>query len=140
MMATTWGEIIKTLYTRYRNLVLYGIIGAGSVTIDFAIFWLLTYFFPEYYILANVISVNCGIINSFLLNRHFNFKVKNKSVFRFVVFYIVGILGLLISSGLLYFMVDLRGMPVLWAKVLTLFVVTIFQFTLNKNITFRQNG
>lgn len=57
-----------------------------------------------------------------------------------MVFYIVGMLGLLISSGLLYLMVNLADMNLLISKIATIFVVTLFQFTLNKNITFRQNG
>lgn len=133
-------DIVVQLYSKYRNLILYGIIGGLSVSIDFAVFGLLTHFFPEYYLLANIVSVNCGIINSFLMNRHFNFKVKNKSVFRFMVFYIVGMIGLLISSGMLYLMVNMADMNLLVSKVATIFVVTLFQFTLNKNVTFRQNG
>lgn len=133
-------DIVIQLYSKYRNLILYGIIGGLSVSIDFAVFGLLTHFFPEYYLLANIVSVNCGIVNSFLMNRHFNFKVKNKSVFRFMVFYIVGMIGLLISSGMLYLMVNMADMNLLVSKVVTIFVVTLFQFTLNKNVTFRQNG
>ena len=133
-------DIVVQLYSKYRNLILYGIIGGLSVSIDFAVFGLLTHFFPEYYLLANIVSVNCGIINSFLMNRHFNFKVKNKSVFRFMVFYIVGMIGLLISSGMLYLMVNMADMNLLVSKVVTIFVVTLFQFTLNKNVTFIQNG
>ena len=133
-------DIVSQLYSKYRNLILYGIIGGLSVSIDFAVFGLLTHFFPEYYLLANIVSVNCGIVNSFLMNRHFNFRVKNKSVFRFMVFYIVGMIGLLISSGMLYLMVNMADMNLLVSKVVTIFVVTLFQFTLNKNVTFRQNG
>lgn len=133
-------DIVIQLYSKYRNLILYGIIGGLSVSIDFAVFGLLTHFFPEYYLLANIVSVNCGIVNSFLMNRHFNFKVKNKSVFRFMVFYIMGMIGLLISSGMLYLMVNMADMNLLVSKVVTIFVVTLFQFTLNKNVTFRQNG
>lgn len=139
-MSITIKELGAGLYSKYRNLILYGLIGVLSVSIDFAVFGLLTHFFPDYYILANIISVNCGIINSFLLNRYFNFKVKNKSVFRFMIFYVVGIMGLLISSGLLYLMVDLGNMNLLISKGVTIFVVTLFQFMLNKNVTFRQNG
>lgn len=139
-MRVVFRDIVIQLYCKYRNLILYGIIGGLSVSIDFVIFGLLTHFFPEYYLLANIISVNCGIINSFLMNRHFNFRVKNKSVFRFMVFYIVGMIGLLISSGMLYLMVNMADMNLLISKVVTIFVVTLFQFTLNKNVTFRQNG
>ena len=57
-----------------------------------------------------------------------------------MIFYVVGIMGLLISSGLLYLMVDLGNMNLLISKGATIFVVTLFQFILNKNVTFRQNG
>lgn len=139
-MAGGYKRLILRNYVRYRHLVLYGIIGCGCVAVDFVVFGILTYFFPEYYIIANVASVHCGIICSFLLNRHFNFKIKNKTIIRFFIFYTVGLLGLLISSGLLYLMIDVWGMHVLFVKLVTIMIVTLFQFILNKNVTFRQNG
>lgn len=139
-MGMTMREIAVRLYGKYRNLVLYGVIGGLSVIFDFIVFFLLTIFFPEYYLLANVISVNCGIINSFLLNRRFNFKVKDRFILRFIVFYLVGMTGLLISSGMLYLLVGCGEMNLLASKAVTIFVVTVFQFILNKNVTFRQHG
>lgn len=139
-MGVIMREIAGRLYGKYRNLVLYGVIGGMSVVFDFIVFFLLTSFFPEYYLLANVISVNCGIINSFLLNRRFNFKVKDRFILRFIVFYLVGITGLLISSGMLYLLVGCGEMNLLVSKAVTIFVVTVFQFILNKNVTFRQHG
>lgn len=131
-------KILTSYYLKFRNLILYGIIGSLSVGIDFVVFYGLTHFFPEYYLLVNVVSVNCGIINSFVLNRYFNFKVKNKTALRFALFYAIGILGLLISSGLLWVMVDYMEIHILPAKISTILVVTIFQFVLNKNVTFKQ--
>lgn len=140
MVEANWKLSFAKLYSRYRNLVLYGLIGMLSVSIDFILFGILTYFFTDYYLMANVISVNCGIVNSFLLNRHFNFKVKNKVVFRFVTFYVVGIIGLAVSSFLLYILVNIFLMEMLFAKFLTIVIVTVFQFLLNKYVTFRDNG
>lgn len=139
-MVTGIQDIAIKLYSKYKNLVWYGIIGGMSVVLDFIVFFVLTYFFPEYYLLANIVSVNCGIVNSFLLNRRYNFKVKDRFIFRFIVFYLVGMTGLLISSGILYLLVDRVGINLLVSKVMTIFVVTVFQFFLNKNVTFRQHG
>lgn len=139
-MVTGIQDIAIKLYSKYKNLVWYGIIGGMSVVLDFIVFFVLTYFFPEYYLLANIVSVNCGIVNSFLLNRRYNFKVKDRFIFRFIVFYLVGMTGLLISSGILYLLVDRIGINLLVSKVMTIFVVTVFQFVLNKNVTFRQHG
>lgn len=139
-MVTGIQDIAIKLYSKYKNLVWYGIIGGMSVVLDFIVFFVLTYFFPEYYLLANIVSVNCGIVNSFLLNRRYNFKVKDRFIFRFIVFYLVGMTGLLISSGILYLLVDRGGINLLVSKVMTIFVVTVFQFVLNKNVTFRQHG
>ena len=62
--------MIKTLiqlYHRFRELILYGIIGGSCATLDFIIYTLLSMVIP--YLAANVISVHCGIFCSFFLNR-----------------------------------------------------------------------
>ena len=73
---------------------------------DFIVFTLLTRLFTVNYQIANFISVNLGILNSFLLNRHYNFKVKDKTLKRLVTFYIVGYLGLALSSILLWLFIE----------------------------------
>jgi putative flippase GtrA len=84
-----------------------------------------------------VISVHCGIFTSFFLNRQFTFKVKNKTLFRFISFYVIGLIGLAISSGLLFFLVEKIGLNELASKALTVIVVALIQFLLNKYISFR---
>ena len=60
-------ELISTLFARYRHLILYGIIGCCTATLDFLVFTGLTSWTPVHYILANVISCSTGILCSFLL-------------------------------------------------------------------------
>jgi len=127
---------IKTQYTRYRQLFLYGIIGGISAFLDFCVFTIL-HKLGVPYLIANVISTHVGIICSFLLNRHYNFKVKDKTKMRFLSFYIIGLIGLAISSGLLYLAVDCYHFNEIYAKIATIIVVALFQFILNKFITFK---
>ena len=130
-------QIIKHLYNKFRHLILYGIIGGVCATLDFGIYTLLCQFAVLPYLWANVISIHCGIICSFLLNRTFNFKVKDKTTQRFVSFYVVGLIGLGISELMLYVMVTIGGWNELLCKLISVVVVALIQFVLNKYITFK---
>lgn len=130
-------NFIKTQYYRFRNLILYGIIGGLCATLDFCIYTILCHFDIMPYLWANVISIHCGIFTSFLLNRTFNFKVKDKVTQRFLSFYIVGLIGLGISEGLLYLMVNIGDCSELFSKLISVIVVALVQFILNKYITFK---
>lgn len=131
---------IKELYFRFRELILYGIIGGFCAALDFGLYTLLGLWIP--YLWANVISVHAGIICSFLLNRQYNFKVKDRPAQRFTYFYLIGLSGLGLSELLIYLLAKRLGWDYLLTKLLTVVVVALFQFILNKFITFRkaENG
>ncbi len=128
--------MVKELYFRFRNLILYGIIGGFCATLDFGVYTALCQFDIMPYLWANIISIHVGIFTSFLLNRSFNFKVKDKTTKRFLSFYTVGLTGLGISELMLYLMVTLGGMNELVCKLISIVVVALIQFVLNKFITF----
>ena len=129
--------LVKSLYARFRNLILYGIIGVFCAGLDFGIFTVLCHYHvmdPQW---ANVISIHVGIFTSFILNRSFNFRVKNKTAVRFLSFYMVGLVGLGITALMLYLMVDLGHMNEVVCKLISIVVVALTQFVLNKYITFK---
>lgn len=130
-------ELILRLYSKFRNLILYGIIGSFTASLDFACFTLLTKLLGTNYLLANCISVLVGITTSFLLNRSYNFKVKDKVVQRFSIFLTVGLLGLLLSNVILWFGIERLGANKIVVKLASIVLVVIFQFLLNNFITFR---
>lgn len=129
-------KFIKRYYSRFRNLILYGIIGGFCASLDFAIYTLLCHYDLVPFLWANVISIHTGIICSFILNRTFNFKIKDKTPQRFLSFYVVGLVGLAISEGMLYVMVTLGGWNELICKLISIVIVALIQFVLNKYITF----
>jgi putative flippase GtrA len=90
-----------------------------------------------HYILANCISVLAGITTSFILNRNLNFKVKDKTPQRFSIFLIVGLCGMLLSNLILYVCIDLMDINKIVSKLLSIVLVVIFQYILNKYITFK---
>ena len=109
--------MVKELYFRFRNLILYGIIGGFCAALDFGVYTALCYFDIMPYLWANIISIHMGIFMSFILNRSFNFKVKDKTTQRFLSFYAVGLTGLGISELMLYLMVTSPSNEILMDKI-----------------------
>ena len=131
-------EIIKKICSRNRNLIIYCMIGVSGVILDFIVFYLLSIKLKIFYQYANIISVSVGITNNFILNAFLNFKVKDNLIKRFFSFYVVGVIGILISSLLLYIFIDLAKYSILSTKIFTIFIVTIIQYNLNRLVSFRQ--
>ncbi len=129
--------MLKNLYCRFRHLILYGIIGSFSSSIDFAIFTLLVQIVGFHYLVANSISILVGITTSFFLNRNYNFKVKDNVKGRFLIFLSVGLCGLMLSNFSLYVFVSTFDMNKLLSKLLSIVLVVFFQFLINKYVTFK---
>lgn len=130
-------HIISNIYTRFRNLILYGVIGSCTAFLDFIVYTMLTSGLEVHYLIANCISVVIGITTSFILNRYYNFKVKDKPLIRFFSFFAVGVLGMILSNFILYVSVEEYGFSKIVSKLLSIIFVVFFQFLLNKFVTFR---
>lgn len=131
-------DLIKKLYKKFRNLILYGVIGSSSALLDFTIFTILTELCGIYYLIANCISVTCGLTNSFILNRKYNFKVTDKTLKRAALFYIVGFCGLIINSTLLYIFINYAHFITPIAKLCAIAIEVLLQFVVNNFVTFRK--
>ena len=130
-------QLVRTLYQKFRHLILYGIIGSFSSGLDFAIYTLLIQIFGVQYLIANCISVLGGISTSFVLNRNYNFKIKDHAKRRFTIFLTVGLCGLVMSNIILYLCIDILSMDKLISKLLSIVLVVFFQFLVNKYLTFK---
>jgi|TergutMp193P3_1026864.scaffolds.fasta_scaffold25634_3 putative flippase GtrA len=120
-----------------KQIFIYGLIGLFCASLDAVIFYILRKNALNLY-LANFISVNIGIITSFLLNRHFTFKVKNFIFKRAVKFFCVDYCGLGLSMLIMYIGTAQMAQKDIYVKIVSIFFVAAFQFTLNKLITFKR--
>jgi len=130
---------IQMLWDKFHTLILYGIIGSFTSSLDFAAFTLLQWS-GLHYLVANCCSVLLGITTRFYLNRRFNFKVKNKTAQRFAVFLTVGLCGMVASNLILYLCIDKLGIDKLASKLLSIVLVVVAQFLLKKFVTFRTSN
>lgn len=122
-----------------RHLILYGIIGSFSSLLDFVVYIALVHV-GIHYLIANSFSVVVGITTSFLLNRQFNFKVKDAPLRRFAIFLTVGLCGMVLSNLILYICIDYLSMDKLVSKLLSIVLVVVMQFIINKHITFKPSS
>ena len=129
--------LFNVLYKKFRHLILYAIIGSFSSGLDFLIYTVLVQILDVQYIIANCISVLGGISTSFLLNRNYNFKIKDHATLRFSIFLTVGLCGLLFSNIILYVCIDVMSIDKVVSKLLSIVLVVFFQFLINKHLTFK---
>lgn len=132
-------DLIRKIYGKFRNLILYGVIGCSSALLDFLLFTILTEAFGIYYLIANCISVTCGLTNSFVLNRRYNFKVTDKTLKRAAMFFAVGYCGLALNSTLLYVFINFAHFASPLAKLCAMAIEVLLQFLINSFVTFKKD-
>jgi putative flippase GtrA len=130
-------ERVIALLAERRRFLLYTCIGASGVALDYLLFLGLTQTGWVHYQPANVLSTTAGILNNFLLNVRFNFRVRDRLLVRFLTFYAVGLTGMGVTALLLFLFVGLWGYPSALVKLGTLFVVLLLQYYLNRSTSFR---
>ena len=122
-------------YPMLKGSIPYFIIGGVSTAAELIIYFLLCNGGISMYV-ANIIGKISGLTLSFTLNAFLNFKVKDKLFVRLIMFYGVGILGLLFSNGILYLGVERLMLNGTIVKFCSIPIVGIFQFLVNKFVTF----
>lgn len=111
-------------------------IGAIASGVDGACYLALTRAVGLEPVPANFLSVNIGIMISFLLNSFFNFRKTGRMAIRALSFYGICYLGLLISMTLLWAGTSLAGLPDIPVKACAMLAAGTLQFLFNKYVTF----
>ncbi|MDF9407897.1 GtrA family protein [Pelotomaculum isophthalicicum JI] len=130
--------IIKLLKENpiFVEMFLYGIIGSISAGLDSLTYYLLTRELMLSEFVANFFGINLGITLSFILNTFINFKKTDKLIKRAASFYFVGYIGLLLSMIILCIGIKIININDMVVKIVSVFIVALFQFILNKLVTF----
>jgi putative flippase GtrA len=131
---------VKELFLRNRHFILYCVIGASGVTLDFLVYSTLLGTGTLQYQAANAVGYTSGTLLSFFLNACFNFKVRNRLALRLLSFCVVASLGWAVSAGTLYLLVNRAGFDKYLSKLATLVIVVALQYNLNRLISFRKSA
>lgn len=121
------------------QLLLYCICGGLGVGTDYVVYYALVTSGVGYQV-ANVAGYAAGTLLSFFLNRRITFGVRTHLARRLALFFGVAAVGFTASALMLWVLVDLMSMDARIAKLVTLPVVVLIQFSLNRRITFREEA
>jgi putative flippase GtrA len=128
---------VKNLRIPNRQFLLYCIIGAGGVSLDFTLYTLLVKTGVPYQP-ANAIGYASGTLLSFMLNAWINFRVTDHLGRRLASFFSVAFLGWLASALLLQLLIGRLDLDKFFSKFVTLVIVLLLQYNLNRRISFRK--
>lgn len=129
-------NLINSLFVKYRQLILYGLIGLTGATLDFILYIIFYDVFGIPPFIASFLSVSFGIVNNFFLNTYLNFKKYDHLFARGFNFYLIGLGGAVLSAFLIWIFFDYIGVSAVIAKLLTIPPVVILQFFINKKVSF----
>jgi len=135
----------------FKQLVKYGIVGVVGLGVDFLFFIIFRDVVGLPYWVAQPIGASFGILNNFILNSYFTFKTTDKMIKRSASFFAIGGVGLVLSSLLLPWGVQMYNSyfhqfieienPKTVENIIkigvTLFVAFL-QFFANKYVTFKK--
>ena len=119
-----------------KKFILYCFFGGFGVLTDLFIYYICVEA-AIWYQLANVLGYLSGTIVSFFLNRKFTFKVSDQVVLRLIKFLGVALVGYIVSALLLLILIDFWTLDPKLSKIITLPIVVLIQFTLNRALTFK---
>jgi len=92
------------------------------------------------YLIANTLATIIGVANSYLWNRYFTFKSKNKATSEIVRFSLVYLVSYLISMVFLFIIVGKLGINTYLAGLLNITITTLISWFGHKNFSFKVKG
>lgn len=117
------------------QFLLYCLCGGIGVSTDYAVYYL-SFSNGMWYQGANGLGYLAGTLISFTLNRIFTFGMRDRVLQRLMLFLAVAAVGFLASAALLWVLVGQADIDPRIAKLITLPMVVVLQFLLNRRITF----
>lgn len=127
---------LRMRLTKRQTFLSYATVGVSGIIIDTLVFALLVYGLHLNPAVATIISTSCGIINNFIWNSVYTFKTKDHLWRRFVMFYGVGLAGIIASALIVLLFADIFAQNALVVKLLSLPPVVIGQYFVNKHVSF----
>jgi len=134
--------VLSGVYSDYLKFIRYLGIGIIATLVDWAIFYMLIGALGVFYVLALAISYLISTVLSFFLNKRYTFRNTYKRIhFQLASFVAVAAAGLAINEAIVYVLVyyifgSSASMALMAARVIATFVVFIWNFMINKRVTF----
>lgn len=115
----------KILFGKTTNLFIqffrYTLVGGLAFVVDLVLLFVLTEYAHWHYLVSATLSFLAGLLVNYILSTQWIFrssKIKNKKI-EFILFGLIGVIGLGLNNVLLYFFTDLIGLYYMLSKLIT---------------------
>ena len=121
-------------------MIQFGIVGGLMILLNVIILYLLTSVLGIYYIISAVLSYLLLTGLSFFLNENWTFTsvtrhTHKKLWHRFLSYYLVALSGMTLHILILFLLTEYGNVFYLYSSIIASFSVFLWNFSLNKNIT-----
>ncbi len=124
-----------------HQIVKFGFVGGINTAVDWGIYWLLTRSIPYMAVtpvVAKAISYTIGIINSFIWNKNFTFRVKQAQAGTFILFFAINLIAIGINSAVMAFGLHALHLTEFFSLILATLFTLIWNFLTSKYLIFKQ--
>jgi putative flippase GtrA len=123
------------------RIIKFCIVGGINTTITLSAFYLLNKIIGVNYAASTVISYSLGIINSYILNKHWTFQDLDKKVFfQLLRFITINLVSLGINLLIMYILVDKLYLDSMLSQILATGFSTVSNFLGSRILVFRYAG
>ncbi len=137
-------DLKKIFYMPTKNSLLqffrYAFVGGWATVADWGVFYILTKPLRVHYLISGVAAFIVGLTVNFLLSKKFVFaaeKNKHSSSTEFVVYAIIGVIGLIITEVIMYIMNNKLKLYFMIPKIIATAVVFVWNFAARKVVLYR---
>ena len=115
------------------QLIRYFFAGGIAAGVNILFLYIFTDIFHLYYLISNVLSFIFGLVTNYVLSKKYIFKadVGNKGL-EFIIYGIIGVIGLVFDTGLLYLFTGFLGFYYMISKLFSTVIVFLWNFAARK--------
>jgi len=134
---------IKNLFFKPTNnvflqLIRYTFVGGVAFLVDYGLLYVLTEYGHLYYLFSATLSFLFGLVVNYLLSKVWVFQrsVIQKKWIEFLVFSLIGVIGLIFTIFFLKIFTDYCSIHYMISKIITTIIVFLWNFLARKYIIF----
>ena len=132
-------KFIKTKPEKtFHQFLRYLVAGGMATGVDVFTLLILYQFLHINHFIAAAISYFCGILTNFTINVLFVFESTGHIKKEFIIFFSIGVVGLIWTEIILWTFSDKLGLPVMVAKLIAIAFVLNWNFFMRKKIAFNK--
>lgn len=129
-------ENLKPIAIKYIQIIKFGIVGISNTLISWIIYFLLIKI-NVFYLIANIAAFFCGMLNGFIWNKTWVFKVVGSIRKTFIKYALVNLCTLGLSTFLLFVFVNGLGLGKFISQICATLIIILISYFGNRLWTFK---